>query len=102
MARPVGRVEVGGGVWRLKWHPRKEGRLLAACMHNGFQVIDFARDRDASSLHVVASYNEHKSLAYGADWSQVDWTDSRAEGSGLVATCSFYDHQLHVWALDCF
>ncbi|KAF8062794.1 Dph7 [Scenedesmus sp. PABB004] len=41
LARPLEtcRVETGGGVWRLKWHPRDDRRLLAACMYNGFALL---------------------------------------------------------------
>uniref|UniRef100_UPI00358E021D diphthine methyltransferase isoform X2 n=1 Tax=Myxine glutinosa TaxID=7769 RepID=UPI00358E021D len=171
---PLNKCEVGGGVWRLKWHPRRKGLLLAAAMHNGFHIIehdDQADDRN-SSCHVVSSYIAHESLAYGADWSWLapvkslpslppssrcdDSSITSSEGaalssigqtqnfrilyesptstfdieledepeqretqedtlaneaaklhitkgpfqeseSSLVATCSFYDHMLHVW-----
>uniref|UniRef100_A0A8C4QZF1 methylated diphthine methylhydrolase n=1 Tax=Eptatretus burgeri TaxID=7764 RepID=A0A8C4QZF1_EPTBU len=169
---PLNKCEVGGGVWRLKWHPRRKGLLLAAAMHNGFHIIKHDQTDDSnSSCHVVSSYIAHESLAYGADWSwlapvrslpplplslrcydstkssegevlssigqtqnfrilyesptstfdiepedepeqretQEDTLANEAanlhikEGtfqeseSSLVATCSFYDHMLHIW-----
>lgn len=27
-------------MWRLKWHPRQDGLLLAACMYNGFALVE--------------------------------------------------------------
>lgn len=39
MAQSLCEVGVGGGVWRLKWHPIDKSLLLAACMHNGCSVL---------------------------------------------------------------
>ncbi|CAM6080043.1 unnamed protein product, partial [Sphagnum tenellum] len=106
MQSPVMRFELGlgGGVWRLKWHPFDEGLILAACMHNGFAVIR----ADGHDMQVIESYNRHASLAYGADWYKGQWGESDDEAAhqasdnsgtmrSLVATCSFYDKALHVW-----
>ncbi|TEB35035.1 WD-40 repeat-containing protein [Coprinellus micaceus] len=82
LARPISDLPVGGGVWRVKWHPRVERKtdLLVACMHDGFKIAQFSPDESPTSL------------AYGADWSYGTGEES------LVGTCSFYDHRLHVWS----
>ncbi|KAJ1567870.1 Diphthine methyltransferase [Nowakowskiella sp. JEL0078] len=36
---PVTAYKVGGGVWRLKWHPKRKDLLLSASMHAGFHVL---------------------------------------------------------------
>eukprot|EP00088_Acartia_fossae_P013703 TRINITY_DN1724_c0_g1_i10.p1 TRINITY_DN1724_c0_g1~~TRINITY_DN1724_c0_g1_i10.p1 ORF type:complete len:359 (+),score=50.18 TRINITY_DN1724_c0_g1_i10:41-1117(+) len=76
----VSSLEVGGGVWRIKQRP--QGRLLVGAMHGGFCVVEEGQ--------VVASYDEHKSLAYGADWVN----------DSLAATSSFYDHLLTLWSFS--
>lgn len=72
---------------------RVQEYLLAACMHNGFQVLktDAARGAVTQALH----YGRHESLAYGVDW----WRDARslAAAAPVVGSCSFYDHVFHVW-----
>lgn len=100
MTAPVTDVEVGGGAWRVKWHPsasRKED-LLVACMHDGFKVIkcSFIEGEEKEPINsqpvVTSRYDAHTSLAYGVDWqhdlSQEDY----------MASCSFYDHSLHMWS----
>ncbi|KAL4151525.1 hypothetical protein PRNP1_008467 [Phytophthora ramorum] len=94
MTRPLAVHGAGGGVWRLKWHPaanRKE-LLLAACMHNGFQVLELAGE---TTLRKAASYDRHDSLAYGVDW----WLHpaALAAKAPVVGSVSFYDHVFHVW-----
>ncbi|KAG0567871.1 hypothetical protein KC19_7G168300 [Ceratodon purpureus] len=103
--RPVMKLEtgLGGGVWRLKWHPLDRGLILAACMHNGFVLVRV----DGEAMEVVEKYEGHESLAYGADWYQGAWCNSEPEKPeenagknsvrSLAATCSFYDKALHVW-----
>lgn len=84
MKRPIQECQVGGGVWRVKFHPELDSNsLLVACMGGGFKVID------GDSMEVTSEFNKHTSLAYGCDWSKV--------GDELViGTCSFYDHQLYL------
>jgi len=92
---PVVQMEMGlgGGVWRLKWHPLDKRLVLAACMHHGFVVVRVEGD----NMEVVEEYKGHESLAYGADWYQGTWKREKSEFRSLAATCSFYDKALHVW-----
>ncbi|CAN9512783.1 unnamed protein product [Ophioblennius macclurei] len=168
MKRPLSETPLGGGVWRLKWHPTDGQLLLAACMHNDFHVLHCQQalegGGEGGACPIVASYILHNSLAYGADWSRLSLEDpvpsspppaapkeTFAESAGhlriqyesptasfdtsleddagryipeevvaaaaapsphlhpdrdarsvscLLASCSFYDHMLHVWRWD--
>ncbi|XP_041978350.1 diphthine methyltransferase isoform X1 [Aricia agestis] len=81
LKRCITETDVNGGVWRLKWHPRRPNIILAACMYGGFRVLHMD-----DQPKVVSEYLEHESIAYGADWSS----------KGLIATCSFYDCKMHI------
>uniref|UniRef100_A0A3P8WFB4 methylated diphthine methylhydrolase n=1 Tax=Cynoglossus semilaevis TaxID=244447 RepID=A0A3P8WFB4_CYNSE len=170
MKQPLSESNMGGGVWRLKWHPTNPHLLLAACMHNDFHILHCQQALEGSGepCPVVTSYILHNSLAYGADWSRISLDEPvpcsppatepqevTIEGRGhlriqyesptasfdtsleddtgryipesiaappasvhapvsgsfnpqsgtpsmssLLATCSFYDHMLHVWRWD--
>jgi diphthamide biosynthesis protein 7 len=92
---PLVQGDVGGGAWRVKWHPspsRKED-LLVAGMHDGFKVVK-AHGEDVA-WEIVKRFDDHKSLAYGVDWS---YTPSDVDGQTLIASCSFYDHALYLWS----
>ena len=54
MTQPLCEVGVGGGVWRLKWHPVDKSLLLAACMHNGCHVLCWETRKDGLS-HTIHS-----------------------------------------------
>ncbi|XP_044008905.1 diphthine methyltransferase isoform X2 [Aphidius gifuensis] len=95
--RPISENNLSGGVWRLKWDPFYHKYLLGACMYGGFKLIDCNSIDDPK---IIGEYNEHKSIAYGCDWSSLD---NDTIGSKLseencqnivIATCSFYDHKL--------
>ena len=90
MRKPLGDIETGGGVWRLKWHPTRQYTLLAACMHNGFHIYEIENGMSAGRL--LTKYDRHESLAYGADWGKCS-----NKSEDLIATCSFYDCSLQFW-----
>lgn len=62
-------------------------------MHDGFKVVK-AHGEDVE-WEIVKRFDEHKSLAYGVDWS---FAPLDADGQTLIASCSFYDHTLHLWS----
>ncbi|KAF0703825.1 Aste57867_7503 [Aphanomyces stellatus] len=91
--QPTTQYSTGGGVWRLKWHPLASHKslLLAACMHNGFQILDVSTPEPTVRAH----YTKQTSLAYGVDW----WHNPTivASDTPVVGSASFYDHAFHVW-----
>ena len=98
--RPVSETQVGGGIWRTKWHPTRPGTLLLGCMHDGFKVLEsnsLAQGMDElnSPMTIVTRFDSHDSIAYGCDWER--GTQDTEQASSLVYSCSFYDATLHVW-----
>jgi len=94
----LAQAEIGGGAWRVKWHPSETRKqdLMVACMHDGFKVIRFDIDGndDLRNPHILKRFDEHESMAYGADWS---YAPPQQNGETLVAGCSFYDHKMSLW-----
>ncbi len=76
--------KMGGGVWRIKLHEEKD-LFVCACMHVGAFVVD------GLNLESRIFYDGHgiDNLVYGCDWN-----------GDLVATCSFYNHELRVWKVE--
>ena len=98
LTSPLKEGNLGGGIWRIKWCPLNPDLAAAACMHNHFQVIR-GNLRTGEPLKVLSSYCEHKSLAYGVDWCQVKpaAVGEHKDSPLTLASCSFYDHSLHIW-----
>ena len=112
--QPVSRSkELGGGIWRIKWHPYKEERMLVAAMHGGCRVVevgnwDSLEDEDEPSydnlndyeaqfsFQVTKEFCEHESMAYGADWL-VCQHPTRNGFFEAAASCSFYDRAVFLW-----
>ena len=111
--RPVCEADVGGGAWRLKFHPCNVGararEVLIGAMHAGCRVVRFDGgvlggdddgDRnEGEGWKVVTKFEKHESMAYGVDWSYKCVNSGSGAGAGetLVGSCSFYDHVLHLW-----
>ena len=111
MKHPLHTSNMSGGVWRIKWDPFLYDTILTACMHGGFNVVHCKNALEASGEPLLyASYTNHDSIAYGADWSHLGGKSIESIGAGseimgslnvknvedlaLISTCSFYDHKL--------
>ena len=97
---------LGGGIWRIKWHPYQDDRLLVAAMHGGCKVIDLVEHNEKGrqerniSVHVHQKFTQHKSMAYGADWLVYQ---RPCKGRRLVeaaVSCSFYDQAMYLWNVN--
>lgn len=96
---PLSELSVGGGVWRIKWNFDRKNIMVAACMYNGFKILECNE-----TLQVLCSFNNQDgSLAYGVDWSNyspitptVRHEESCVLQSYLIAGCTFYDRSIHL------
>mmetsp|Transcript_23073 Transcript_23073/g.38005 ORF Transcript_23073/g.38005 Transcript_23073/m.38005 type:complete len:427 (-) Transcript_23073:426-1706(-) len=102
---PLSKVSVGGGVWRIKWHPSTwsgksscRGKLLVAAMHGGCRVVNFpslngdVEEYTIEEADVISEFTAHESMAYGADWISFGTSELEA-----AASCSFYDRKAFIW-----
>lgn len=85
-------VGLGGGVWKLKFHPSNGNLILAACMHNGFAIVRLEDD----GIKIVEEYKGHDSLAYGADWFKGDVSKIERCWLGVPCIESSFDQEEHL------
>ena len=103
---------LGGGIWRCKWHPTRDDRLLVAAMHGGCAMGDFGNLRlalgggghdiagtaAAVGFEVRRRFGLHKSMAYGIDWLVGGNNQScNSRTADVAASCSFYDRAMYLW-----
>eukprot|EP01095_Lingulamoeba_sp_RSL-Kostka_P002083 TRINITY_DN12934_c0_g1_i1.p1 TRINITY_DN12934_c0_g1~~TRINITY_DN12934_c0_g1_i1.p1 ORF type:complete len:401 (-),score=119.99 TRINITY_DN12934_c0_g1_i1:8-1210(-) len=105
-------IDLGGGIWRIKWHPTNKKQILTACMRGNYNLVSIGDcsveqqqqnnnngdndDIDYSNLYNLGFYdsvhNSKESLAYG-----VDWIRNKENTFDHIASCSFYNHICSVW-----
>lgn len=90
---------LGGGLWKIKWHPSNDTRLLVAAMHGGCRVVDLevAKEEEEArmNLHIHQHFTHHQSMAYGADW--LVHSSPRRRNIQAAVSCSFYDQAMYLW-----
>ena len=114
---PMAKVHVGGGVWRMKWHPscweddddatttstydrrdNNSGKILVAAMHGGCRIVNIpglgnsTPDDNNNAVEILSQFTAHESMAYGADWISFGKCKE-----AVAASCSFYDRQAFLW-----
>ena len=104
LSKPILRTpELGGGIWRIKFHPYSEDRILVGAMHGGCRVLRVYGDIQAenvytfpASVKVKKEFVEHESMAYGADWLVCRHPTQNGYFEA-AASCSFYDRSVFLW-----
>ncbi|XP_056648191.1 diphthine methyltransferase [Diorhabda sublineata] len=94
MKSEIDTIKMPGTLWRLKWDPFEQNKLLAACMLGGVHILNIDTN---NRMDLIASYFEHKNISYGADWSYLDKDECNKfdnVGDCIIGSCSFYDHLL--------
>ena len=86
MTTPLKDKPLGGGVWRIKWHPAHPSLAATACMHNHFNVLDTHLE-SARHVEVVKCYEGHESLAYGVDWCREGVNGDSGRGGRGMSGC---------------
>lgn len=57
-------------MWRLKWHPRNDNLLLAACMYNGFALLQVNDSWDTLQVRALSQPRVAHNVAAGRSHSQ--------------------------------
>lgn len=96
-AKPVSTTDIGGGIWRIKWHPTCPVMAVAG-MHSGAHIVPSTSTTKFFHLR----YEGHESMVYGIDWCR-DFTSNAGQKEeqqswGTLMSCSFYDHSVHYWS----
>jgi len=88
---------LGGGIWRIKWHPVDDCQMLVAAMHGGCRVVQIdTLENDTLVMTATREFTEHKSMAYGADWLVCKHPTEEGYFEA-AASCSFYDKAVYLW-----
>ena len=109
--------KLGGGIWRIKWHPYRNNRMLVGAMHGGCRVLQIPGMQALSNHNtkstepavysyegpdpvvnakVTKKFTEHESMVYGADWL-VCRHPTREGYFEAAGSCSFYDRAVFLW-----
>ena len=68
--------------------------ILASCMHAGARVVQLCKGEDGWKFEVLAKFEEHQSMNYGADFQL-------SEGAGKkIVSISFYDKLMCLWKIE--
>lgn len=97
--------KLGGGIWRIKWHPITDHRLLVAAMHSGCRVLNlkgfcrYVEQEEDDSLRQQASFfNEHAFVSpTSSNLSEHPNTHYRL---GAKSTKKFAEHSSMAYGAD--
>jgi len=102
--RPLFRTKpLGGGIWRIKWHPYSPNRMLVGAMHGGCRILNFGGGCFTSSSSVMGNYLGLTSSVTGGGGFCMSASFEEALQDGNMAcqtTKSFTEHESMAYGAD--
>lgn len=83
---PTWDLNLGGGVWKVKFNPDQPSKILCACMYNGWAILKY--DSNGGLSCELNKCIEEK-LLYGVDWCP--------DNSSYFVCCTFYDNTVRLF-----
>ena len=102
--RPLHRTKhLGGGIWRMKWHPYSPDRMLVAAMHGGCRILNFGGGCFATGPGNDHTNNDEKSMETAGNHipNTASFDDALLEGR-VASKCSksFTEHESMAYGAD--
>jgi hypothetical protein len=95
--------KLGGGIWRIKWHPYSEHRVLVAAMHGGCRVINFGGGCFEPFPNQVANSFDESATNHFNKLSKATSYDEETVSEVIMssrATKKFTEHESIVYGAD--
>lgn len=87
--QPLFERNLGGGVWKVKWHSKKPNIITVPCMYNGLKILGI----DKNEVNMLDdNLIKPGPLTYGADWENTLGNND----TSYIASCTFYDKKINL------
>jgi hypothetical protein len=100
--------QLGGGIWRMKWHPITPNRMLVAAMHAGCRVLNFGGGNSFDGVQGALTWSSSKDSSFGSSGGAAEalyhpqMLSGERVGMKYKKTKEFTEHESMAYGADWF